>query len=121
MLPQLFLLRKNISDGFIEENMQQTHGGCSWHRTFHDAFVSVNTLSLRQNGRHFADNTFKCIFLTENVIISIKISLKFVPKSPIDNIPELFQIMAWRRPGDKPSSEAMMVSLLMHICVARPQ
>ena len=29
--------------------------------------------------------------------------------------------MAWRRPGDKPLSEAMMVSLLTHICVARPQ
>ena len=33
----------------------------------------------------------------------------FIPKSPIDNIPALFQIMAWRRPGDKPLSEAMMV------------
>ena len=32
-----------------------------------------------------------------------------------------FQIMAWRRPGDKPLSEAMKVSLLTHICVARPQ
>ena len=80
-----------------------------------------NILRPRQNGRHFADDTFKCIFLKENVRISIKISLKFVPKSPFDNIPALFQIMAWRRPGDKPLSEAMMVSLLMHICVARPQ
>ena len=29
--------------------------------------------------------------------------------------------MAWRRPGDKPLSELMMVSLLTHICVTRPQ
>ena len=29
---------------------------------------------------------------------SIKISLKFVPKGPINNIPALVQIMAWRRP-----------------------
>ena len=29
--------------------------------------------------------------------------------------------MAWRRPGDKPLSEAMMASLLKHICVTRPQ
>ena len=29
--------------------------------------------------------------------------------------------MAWRRPGDKPFSEPMMVSLLTHICVTRPQ
>ena len=33
----------------------------------------------------FADDTFKCIFLNENVLISIKISLKFVPEGPIDN------------------------------------
>ena len=75
----------------------------------------------RQNGRHFADDTFKRIFLKENVRIPIKISLKFVPKGPIDNIPALFQIMAWRRPGDKPLSEAVMVNLLTHICVAQPQ
>ena len=82
---------------------------------------ALNTLRPIQNGRHFADDTFKRIFLKENVRISIEISLKFVPKSPIDNIPALVQIMAWRRPGDKPISEAMMVSLLTHICVARPQ
>ena len=79
----------------------------------------INTL--RQNGRHFTDDTFKRIFLKENVGIFIKISLKFVPTSPIDNIPPLFQIMAWRRSGDKPFSEAMMVNLLTHICVALPQ
>ena len=53
--------------------------------------------------------------LNENAGISIKISLKFVPKGPITNIPSLVQIMAWRRPGDKPLSEPMMVSLLKHI------
>ena len=31
------------------------------------------------NGRHFAEDIFKCIFLNENVWIRIKISLKFVP------------------------------------------
>ena len=36
------------------------------------------------------------------------------------NIPALVQIMAWRRPGDKPLSEPMMVVLPMHICVTRP-
>ena len=82
---------------------------------------SVNTLRPRQNGRHFPDDIFKCIFLNENVSISIKISLKFVPKGPINNIPALVQIMAWRRSGDKPLSEPMMVSLPTHICVARPQ
>ena len=73
------------------------------------------------NGRHFADDIFKCISWNENVWIPIRISLKFVPKGPINNIPAMVQIMAWRRPGDKPLSEAMMVSLLAHICVTRPQ
>ena len=62
----------------------------------------VNTLRPRQDGRYFADNTFKRIFLYENVWVSIEIPLKFVPKAPINNIPALVQIMAWRRPGDKP-------------------
>ena len=52
----------------------------------------VNTLRLRQKGRHFTDNTFKPIFLNENILISIKISLIFVPKVPINNIPALVQI-----------------------------
>ena len=81
----------------------------------------INTLRPRQNGRRFADDIFKCIFLNENVWISNKISLKFVPKGLINNIPALVQIMAWRRSGDKPLSEPMMVSLLTHICVTRPQ
>ena len=80
----------------------------------------LNTLRPRQNGRHFPDDIFKCIFLNGNAWISIKISLKFVPKGPINKIPSLVQIMAWRRPGDKPLSEPMMVSLLTHICVTRP-
>ena len=80
-----------------------------------------NTLRPRQNGRHFADDIFKCIFLNENVWISIKSSLKFVPKDQINKIPALVQIMAWRRPGDEPLSGPMMVRLPTHICVTRPQ
>ena len=84
-------------------------------------WYQFNTLRPRQNGRHFPDDIFKCIFLNENGRISIKFSLKFVPKVPINNIPALVQIMAWCRPGDKPLSEPMTVSLLTHICVTRPQ
>ena len=80
----------------------------------------VNSLRPRQNGRHFADDVFKCIFLNENVWILLKISLKFVPKGPINNMPSLVQVMTWRRPGDKPLSEPMLVSLLTHISVTRP-
>ena len=83
--------------------------------------LCFNTLRLRQNGRYFPDDIFKCVFMDENVEISIEISLKFVPKGPINEIPALVQIMAWHRPGDKPLSEPMMVSLLTYICVTRPQ
>ena len=81
----------------------------------------VDTLRLRQNGHPFADNTFKHIFLDENVRVLIRISLKFVLKGPIDNIPALVQIMAWRRSGDKLLSEPMMVNSLTYICITRPQ
>ena len=72
--------------------------------------LRLNSLRPRQNDRHFTDDTFKCIFLNEYVRISIRISLKFVPKGPINSIPVLLQIMAWRRPGDRPLSEVMIVS-----------
>ena len=41
--------------------------------------------------------------------------------SAVKNIPALVQIMAWRRPGDKPLSEPMMVRMPTRICVTRPQ
>ena len=53
---------------------------CMWH---------INTLRPRQNGRHFPDDIFKCIFVNENAWISITILLTFVPKGPINNIPTL--------------------------------
>ena len=93
-------------------NVYNSCSTCAWNSTI----FSFNTLRLRQNGRHFADDIFNRIFVNENVRISIEFSLKFVPKGPINNIPALIQIMAWRRPGDKPLSEPMMVSLLTHIC-----
>ena len=82
---------------------------------------TFNTLRPRQNGHHLPDDLFKHIFLNENIMISIKISLKFVCKGRINNIPSLVHIMAWHRPGDKPLSESVMFSLLAHICVRRPQ
>ena len=82
---------------------------------------TINTLRPWQNGRHFTDDIFKRIFLNENIWIPIKISLKFVPKGSISNIPALVQAMAWHRPGNKPLSEPMMVNWPTHICVTRPQ
>ena len=73
-----------------------------------DSF-GLNTLRSRQNGRHFPDDNFKCIFLDENMEIAINIALKFVPQRQINNITALVQLMAWHRPGDKPLSEPVMV------------
>ena len=55
-----------------------------------------------------ADDSFKYKFVNENIFISSKLSLKFVPKCQINNIPALVQIMVWCLPGDKPLSEPMM-------------
>ena len=73
-------------------------------------YYKLNTLRPRQNCRHFADDIFKCIFLNENVLISLKVQLKFVPNVRINNNPALIQIMDWHRPGDNPLSESMVVS-----------
>ena len=61
---------------------------------------TVKSLGPRQNGRYFPADVSKSIFLIDNVWISIKISLKFVPNDPIYKIPALVQIMACR-PCDK--------------------
>ena len=74
-----------------------------------------------QNGRQFADDIFICFFLNRNMWISIKIYLKFVRKGACDDISALFQIMAWRLPDCKPSSEPMIPRSPTHFCVTRPQ
>ena len=78
---------------------------------------TFNTLRPRQNGRPISRRHFQMHFLEWNVWILIKISLKFIPKHPINNIPALVQIMAWYQP----LSEPIMFSLPTHICINRPQ
>ena len=80
---------------------------------------AINTLRLRQNGHHFPD-ILKYLFFNENIWILITILLK-LPKGPTHHIPAFVQIMAWCWPGDKPLSEPMMDSLLIHTYVSRPQ
>ena len=92
----------------------------SWRNLWQKKTI-INTLRPRQNGYYLADSIFRCFFLNENVWISINISLKFVAEVQIKNILALVQIMAWHLPGDKPLSEPMMASLLMHISVPLPQ
>ena len=47
--------------------------------------------------------------MKENLCTLIKISLKLVPKGLIDNNPAMVQIMPWRRIGDRPFSEPMLI------------
>ena len=82
--------------------------------------ITINRLTPRQTGRHFPDDIFKCIF-NKNAWILITISLKFFTGCPINNIPALVKIKAWRCPRDKPLFEQMMFGLITHICVTRPQ
>ena len=74
-----------------------------------------------QNGRHFADDIFKCIFMNEKFRVLIQISLKFIPRGLIENKAALVQVMACRRTGDKPLSEPMMARIPTHICITQPQ
>ena len=60
-----------------------------------------------QNGRPFAD-IFKYIFVNEKFCILIIISMKFVSKGQVNNIPASVQIMTWRRIADKPLYEPML-------------
>ena len=84
---------------------------------------SWHTLMPRQNCRQFPGDIFKYIFLNEIIWISLKFSLRFVPKRRIDNMATLVQIMAWRRETTHYLNQwwLVMVSLLTHICVTRPQ
>ena len=60
------------------------------------------------NGRRFADDVFKCIFMNERFRILIQNSLKVVHGAPIDNKAALVQAMAWHRRGDKPLPEPIL-------------
>ena len=122
--------KKNFFYHFTVWSNLPPHGPLLFRVLKNRCFSNVNTLRPRQNGHHFADNIYRCIFLNENVWIPIKISLEFVPKGPINNIPILVWIMAWRLDGAKPLSkpilvyilsEPMMICLTTHIFVTRPQ
>ena len=96
-------IRNLISTAKLTADWAPDHG-----HTIH----KFTTSRTQQNGRYFSDDIFKWIFLNGNISISIKISLKFVPRGPMNNIQALVQIMTWRRSGDKPLSEPMMARQL---------
>ena len=51
--------------------------------------LSFNPSSPEQNDHYFADNIVKHIFMNEKIIIFIKVSLRCLPKDPINNTPTL--------------------------------
>ena len=66
---------------------------------FVDGYPIFTILWQKQYGCHFPHGIFNCIFLNENVWITIKISLKFVSVGSINNISALVQIMACANQG----------------------
>ena len=84
--------------------------GNSFNYTYH-----FNSSPTGQIVRHFADNIFRCIFMNEKFCILIRISLKFLPKRPIDNKSALVLVMAWRRTCDKPLAEPN--ADIVHWCI----
>ena len=83
-----------------------------WYAITHAAHIEAET-----KWPPFSRRNFQMFFHGWKWMNFDKISLKFVPKSPINNIPALVQIMAWRRLGGKPLPEAMMVRLRTHITI----
>ena len=107
---QIILIENCTHLSFADDRIEQW-----WHR------VVASTLWGQDKMAVNFQTTFSIAFSWIKLNIFIKILLKFVPKGPIDNITTLVQIKACRRPRDKPSSEPMMVILLKHKCLTRPQ
>ena len=74
--------------------------------------AAINSSLPGQNGRHFADNIFKHLFMNEKWCIFIQISLRFVPKGAIDSKSALVQVMAWRRTNTLGINEVLIFWLL---------
>ena len=93
------------------------YGTGTWGIKYHECQRSIawlvansllNTSRPEQNGHQFADDIFKFIFLDENCCTLIKILLQIVPVDLVNDIEALVQVMAWRRPGDKPLHEPIL-------------
>ena len=76
-----------------------------------DRWSTFNAMKPEQNGRHFADDIFKGIFVRERFCILIHNSLKFVPKGPIDKKSTLVEVMTWRLFGTKPLPQPMLTKM----------
>ena len=97
-----------LLSGFLWNTLKRccTHNGyLLWVQCLASSFNGVNSYPLGQNGCHFTDYIFKCIFMNEKFCVFIQISIKFVPKGSNDNKSLLVHVMAWHRIGSKPSPE----------------
>ena len=99
---------QHLASLFHRPNEMQSHFNAASHVRAWCGVSFINSSPPGQNGHHFEDHIFRFIFLNERFCILIKISLKFVPKGPIDNILALVEILAWHQIGDKPLSEPML-------------
>ena len=67
-------------DDALQSHTHITHISLGWHE-----LTPPESSPPEQNGRHFADNVFRCIFVNEKSYILIKIALKFAAEGPISN------------------------------------
>ena len=108
---------------FIINDCVQCHwNGCRRQKAARIQLICLHQwplthLPLDKMAAILADDILKCILLNENDRIQIKISLKFVPMSPIDNKPALVQVMSKRRIGPKPLPK--LIDLLTPISSTR--
>ena len=61
----------------------------NWENNGTEEIALVTPLLPGQDGRLFADDIFRCIFVNEKLCVFMEMSLKFVPKGPIVNNPAL--------------------------------
>ena len=100
--------------GFVNAVLQlpwQVYHGCSEPRQ-----KPINILRPDQNGCHFADDIFKCIFLNENYCILLLISLEFVHRGSTGNISVLILEIHWHITSNKLLTHWGQVT---HICVSK--
>ena len=94
---------------FIEFNLLFIHLILFWiDELIHPHSIYVSSMNIEFHyDMKITDVIFKSIF-NESVWIPITISLKFIPKGPIDYKSALVQVMAWHRTGEKPLPESML-------------
>ena len=90
-----------VYSGWFVNALEPLAERCRW------IMICLTHLTLK-NGRRLIDDIFRCICMYEKLCISIRLSLRFVPRDPISNKPVFVQVMAWRRTDDKTLPKLML-------------